>query len=191
MPYPKSRSQNLDRSGEEVAGATLRPDELRLAWIDLELAPQTQNLDVHAAIEHFLVVHAAGGEQLLAAQYLLRRLEKGGQQVELAGRERGGLSSWRRQSARPHAELPPGKAVANALRILARSTLGGFGSAHDGAHPRQQLEHTERLGQVVVRAQFEADDPIRLLTAMTGHQNDRHVRSATEAAHEVEAVLVG
>src|SRR5262249_8863237 len=97
MQYPKSRSQYLDRRREDVAGATLRPDELRLAWIDLEFAPQSQNLDVHAAIEHFLVVHAAGGEQLLAAQYLLRRPEKGGQQVELAGRERSGFSVWRRQ----------------------------------------------------------------------------------------------
>src|SRR5262245_54386626 len=64
MQYPKSRSQYLDRRREDVAGATLRPDELRVAWIDLELASQSQNLDVHAAIEHFLVVHAAGGEQL-------------------------------------------------------------------------------------------------------------------------------
>ena len=69
----RSRSQYLDWRREDVAGAALRPDELRLAWVDFELAPQSQNLDVHAAIEHFRVVHAAGGEQLLAAQYLLRR----------------------------------------------------------------------------------------------------------------------
>jgi hypothetical protein len=61
-----ARSQNLDRRRENVAGAAFCPDELRLAWIGLELAAQPQNLDVYAAIEHLLVVHPGSGEQLLS-----------------------------------------------------------------------------------------------------------------------------
>src|SRR5262245_38626027 len=72
VPCIESRSQNLDRRGENIAGTAFCLDQLRLALIGLELAAQSQNLNVNAAIEHLLVVHPTGGEQLLAGQYLLR-----------------------------------------------------------------------------------------------------------------------
>jgi hypothetical protein len=66
------QSQNLGWHTENVTRTTLRFDELRVAWIGLQLATLTENLNVDAAIENLFVMHAARGEQLLAAQYLLR-----------------------------------------------------------------------------------------------------------------------
>src|SRR5262245_2489796 len=66
------QSQDLDRSREDVAGPTFGLDQPGIAWVGLELASQPQNLDVDAAVEHALVVHPAGGKELLAAQYLFR-----------------------------------------------------------------------------------------------------------------------
>jgi hypothetical protein len=65
------RSQDFDGNGEYVTGAALGLDQLRLARIDFELAAQAQNLNVDAAVEYFLMVNAAGGQQLLSAQHLL------------------------------------------------------------------------------------------------------------------------
>src|SRR5262249_10123623 len=65
-------SRHLDRGVEHIAGAALGLDQPGLARIGLELAAQAQDLDVDAAIEHFLVVHAARGEELLAAEHVMR-----------------------------------------------------------------------------------------------------------------------
>ena len=40
------------------------------------LAAQAQDLNVDASVENFIVVHAAGAEQMLPAQHSLRRLQK-------------------------------------------------------------------------------------------------------------------
>jgi hypothetical protein len=80
-------SEDLHRSGEHVTRTPLGPDELRRAGIDLQLAAQAQDLHVDAAIEDLLVMEMRGGEQLLAAQHLLRRSEERSQQAELANGE--------------------------------------------------------------------------------------------------------
>jgi hypothetical protein len=61
-----SRSQNLDLCRQHVAGPAFGLDALRLTWIDRKLASQPENLDIDAAVEHFLVVQPAGGTQLLS-----------------------------------------------------------------------------------------------------------------------------
>jgi hypothetical protein len=93
LPHPTQdqrrlwRSQDFYRQRKHVADAAFRPDELRLARIAFELAAQPQDLNVHAAVEHLFIVHAAGGKQLFAAQHLLGRAQERGQQVELASRQ--------------------------------------------------------------------------------------------------------
>src|SRR5262249_15245882 len=49
----------------------------------------------------------------------------------------------------------------------------------------------EWFDHVVVGAQFEADDPIRFLTSMTGDKDNGHVRTAAKVTQEVQAVFVG
>ena len=55
----------------------------------------------------------------------------------------------------------------------------------DAAH---QLAQAERLGQVVVRAQLEADDLVHLLVARRQEQHRRLVARAAQPAQHLEAV---
>src|SRR3954447_24907901 len=71
---------------KNVSHPALRPNQLRLTWICLELSAQPENLDINAAIEHLVIVHPARSEELLAAEHALWRLQEGHQQIELAPR---------------------------------------------------------------------------------------------------------
>jgi hypothetical protein len=57
------------------------------------------------------------------------------------------------------------------------------------ADTRQQLPKAERLGDVVVGAEFEADHPIDLVVAMAGGDDYRDVGSRPDLAQQVETVL--
>src|SRR5262245_23247566 len=135
-------------------------------------------------------MYAARGEKLLAAQHLLRRPEKGGQEIEFAGRQRRNVTGWRRQPARAHVEFPAGEAVANALLIPARAKFCRLGSPQHGAHPGEEFAQAEWFDHVVVGPEFEADDSIRFLAPMTGDKDNGDVRTAAEATQEVQAVFV-
>jgi hypothetical protein len=58
------------------------------------------------------------------------------------------------------------------------------------AHAGRQLARREGLRDVVVCAQLEADDPIRLLAA-GGQHDDRQARARPDPAAELEAVHAG
>jgi len=63
-------------------------------------------------------------------------------------------------------------------------------SSHDGAYAGEQLAEPERLDDVVVRSQFEAENTIDLL-ATSGDDDDRYVRARTELTTHVGAVDIG
>jgi hypothetical protein len=77
------------------------------------------------------------------------------------------------------------------------------GAAQDGADPQHQLPHAERLGQVVVRADLEADHPVDLLALggqhehrdlaglLGGAQPAAHLGSGQVGQHEIEHHQVG
>src|SRR5947209_7287675 len=60
-------SERLDRHGEHVADPARRLDDARRARVLLELAAQSEDLDVDAAIEDVLV-DAGGLQEMLARQ---------------------------------------------------------------------------------------------------------------------------
>ena len=66
---------------------------------------------------------------------------------------------------------------------------GGAGAAEQRLDARQQLAHVERLGQVVVGAELEADDAVDDLPARGQHQQRRLHAASAEVAADVEAVL--
>jgi hypothetical protein len=68
----------LDRQREHIAHTTLGLDDGGGAGVDLELAPQPQDLHIDAAIEHILV-NAGRLQQVLAGKRALRCVEKGDQ----------------------------------------------------------------------------------------------------------------
>jgi hypothetical protein len=100
-----------------------------------------------------------------------------GQQVELANRQRhrpagdSHLAGGRIDGHVPGAQRHGALAVA------------GPGPAQHAAHPGDELAGAERLDDVVVGAQLQADDPVRLV-ALGGQHDDRgRVLGADLAAH--------
>ena len=56
-----------------------------------------------------------------------------------------------------------------------------------GFDPRQQLHHLERLGDVVVGAELQADDLVDDLAARGQHDHRRLDAAPAQLAHDVEA----
>ena len=63
-------------------------------------------------------------------------------------------------------------------------------AAQDGADARRQFARVEGLGEVVVGAQFEADDAVDILAA-GGEHHDRNFALLAQAAEDFEAVDAG
>ena len=89
-------------------------------------------------------------------------------------------SSARR--ARSSTSRPP-------TRSGAATRSGSSDAPRDGTDAGDQLAQPERLDDVVVGAELEADDSIRFLAAR-GHDDDRHLRPLAQPAADVEAVHV-
>jgi hypothetical protein len=69
--------ESLDWKGKHVANAALGANDARCARIGLQLAPQSEDLDVDAAVKNILV-YSRCLQQVLAAEWPLGRVEKGG-----------------------------------------------------------------------------------------------------------------
>jgi hypothetical protein len=80
--------------------------------------------------------------------------------------------------------------VAEGQRLVARLFRRGAGSPQDRAHARDDLPGAERLDDVVVGAELEADDAVGLVAA-GGEHDDRHLRGAADLTADVEARSVG
>ena len=71
-----------------------------------------------------------------------------------------------------------------------RVLLARLRAAEDGVNARRQLARVERLGQIVVGADLQADDAIDVLAAGR-EQNDGNDESPPKLAQNLEAVLLG
>ena len=74
--------QRLYPHVEQITGAALRPDVLRLARIGLDLAPQPEDLDIDGAVVHLGAMEPREVEQLLAREHPARRGAERLQQTE-------------------------------------------------------------------------------------------------------------
>ena len=90
-----------------------------------------------------------------------------------------------------HGDLAGGGIERHAVHLQAR---GGGGArlvaAQDGAHAGHQLARVEGLGQVIVGAQFQADDAVHVVGAGGQHEH-RHVALLAQPAQDFEAVQPG
>jgi hypothetical protein len=124
--------------------------------------------------------------------HLLQDLRARHDGARLAREQRQEVELLRRQveltavdacTAPAHVELERPHARAARRRPLARAP-------RHSADAGQQLAEAERLDDVVVRTQLEADDAVDLLALGRDH-DDRHVGAGTELAADGEAVHVG
>ncbi len=75
-------------------------------------------------------------------------------------------------------------------RRLGGLGLGGLDAPQDGAHAGDHLGAAERLDDVVVGAELEPDDAVRLGPA-GGEDDDRDAAAGADRAADVAAVAVG
>ena len=73
---------------------------------------------------------------------------------------------------------------------VASARVVGLTAAQDGLHPGDELARAERLGDVVVGAELEAEDAVDLAVA-GGEEQHRHVARGAQSAAHLEAVDVG
>src|SRR5258706_5212850 len=122
-------------------------------------------------------------EQLVAGQDGAAVLDEVAKQLDLERRELD------RRPFAPH--LGAAKVDVNGAESVGIRGVRGHGprAAQQRFDARQQLHHLERLGQIVVGAEFQADDAVYDLAARGEHQDRRLNAALAEIAADVEAVL--
>ena len=178
---------------QDVAGAADRLDDPRIVDVRLELLAQPPDLDVDGPVERRRLAPAGLLEQEVAGQDAAGMGEEDGKQVELAAGQRHLPPAGIEQPARRQVELPVGEAIAPGRRLRrGRAGRGGRGQgpAQHRLDPRQQLAQVERLGDVVVGADFEADDLVDRI-APSGDDDEAAVPVLAQLPGDREPVLAG
>jgi hypothetical protein len=112
------------------------------------------------------------------------------QHRELAGRQRDRLAALRQPAQR---EIELERSEADDLDLLGRRA-GGLGRRAAPQHrvdPREQLARVERLGQIVVGADLEADDAVDILDLRSQHDDRRRIVGGAQAPADRQPVLAG
>src|SRR5690242_19913653 len=140
-------SEAFDRQGKHVADAALGSNDARRTRIGLELAPQSQDLNIDAAVENVLM-HARGLQQVLSAEGPLGCIEKGGQQRIFAFGQRNFSPVGVAETPSPPLQLPAAELASASLRIAARHRTSGLLASQHGANARQEFAQAERLRDI-------------------------------------------
>jgi len=121
--------------------------------------------------------------QLLARKDPAGMPGKGQQQIELIGGQ-DFLFAINPHRARSGIDLEPAEAQPGLVPFWIAPP------PQDRLEPRQQLARVERLGQIIIGAEFEPDNPVGVLAARGQHQ-DRHVALRAQAAADFEPIDIG
>ena len=137
---------------------------------------------------------------VVTRQHARRAAEEHLQHVELGRGEVAVLAGLRNEFAPVDVENPAVErqplsaactndgAIAAVGQRLAVSLCAAIVAPEDSAHARQNFPDVERLGDVVVGAEFQPDDAIDRVT-FAGDHDDRHVVGRPHGPRDVEAVL--
>src|SRR3954471_15026436 len=85
---------------------------------------------------------------------------------------------------------PAVKSVSAPFGIMGARGTSHLVSPQDRADPREQFPETERLGDVIVGTEFEADDTVDFITTMPRGDDDRNVRMGANLPQEVQPVIL-
>mmetsp|Transcript_21671 Transcript_21671/g.84405 ORF Transcript_21671/g.84405 Transcript_21671/m.84405 type:complete len:428 (+) Transcript_21671:1981-3264(+) len=193
---PRSARQDWARGSrvlvghEDVAHAPDGLDVARLGRVGLEHLAQPRDLHVQAAVEGLELAAAGELGQLVAAQGLARVAHQGLEHRELAGGQRQ-LLAVLGQPAQREVELEG--AEGDGHRLLARRARG-FGRRAAAQHrvdAGQQFARIEGLGEIVVRADLQADDAVHVLDLGGQHDDGRAVVGGAQPAADGQAVFAG
>src|SRR5687767_9780119 len=171
--------------GKRVPDSTDRLDEGRMRGVVLELVAQVAHVDV----DRLLVLV----ESLVIAQQV-EELGAGVDAARLAGEVPEDLELGRGQADAALAALDaPPVEVDQQVLVADDATADRVGevavrTAQERLDPAQQLAQAERLGQVVVGAQLQADDLVDLLVAGGEHEHRGFRARGAQPAEDLEAV---
>jgi hypothetical protein len=148
--------------------------------------PQPAHAHVDAAIERVEVAATDETQQLGTRQQPRRALEQHRQQPILGTAQGRNRAVGVRQRARRHVEMPVRELVSDRFRVRLLRLLAR--APQHGANAPEQLAGTEGLGQIVVRADLEADDAIDLIAERRQH-DDRQVGRRAQLAADFKTAL--
>src|SRR5205823_3759031 len=150
--------------------------------IVLEFPAKPPDLDIDRSVEWPCFSIAGEIEQPIAGQHLIGVIYKSGEQVEFPGGQPDLLTRGREQLPAGEIEVPAGE---SGPRFGYRLPLcvAARGPAQHALDPRQQLPQVKRLGQVVVRSHFEANDAVDDLAA-AGQDDDPDARLLAKRTSE-------
>jgi hypothetical protein len=185
----RQQQPGAEAYGASSSGAAKRKPTPRTVWMyrgvagsspSLRLQPAHVDVERLRRPEPVLVPDAA--HQVLAADDAAGVARELGEQVELLAAELDLLPA--------DADPARGQVDVEVVHRDRRRLLGPGGPAQHGADARDHLRGAERLDDVVVGAELEADDAVGLGPAGGDHDH-RDVRVAAQPAADVAAVAVG
>jgi hypothetical protein len=142
---------------------------------------------VDRAVVDFIVVHAAGIEQLIARENLLRGGEQGGEQVEFAVRQVN-VARIALEPAGSQVELEFGESIGANLAALGLCDSSALRPSQHCADARQQLTGAEGLGQIVICTELESHDAVGFI-ADAGEHDNRYCRLVAECPDQGHAIF--
>jgi hypothetical protein len=147
------------------------------------------DLVVDGAVKDLRCPPAGQIEQLLAAEHETRALQKHGQQAELGRGESDLGPIVADQPALVRIERPAVEDQPTSRKAAARH-FGPLAPAQDRLDPGQKLTRVEGLGQIVVRADLQTDDPVGFVPQGGQHQ-DRDGAACAQPPADRQPVLAG
>src|ERR1700704_5054206 len=182
-------SERFDRPREDIADAALRLNHVRRTRIDLQFAPQPQDLDIDASIENILV-NSGGLQQMLPRERPLRCFEKGQQQRIFAFAQRDRRRIAIEESPATPFKLPAIESVPASLRIMSTCNPPHFLPPQYRADAGKQFSEAEGFYDVVVGTEFETDDAIDFVGTMAGRDDHRNIRMRTNFPQQVQPIIL-
>src|SRR5437867_2081055 len=185
----------LARRREQVAAASDRANDRGLGRVDLDLAPDAHDAQIDGSVEGFGVARIGQLQQPFARQHPLRIGREHFQQAEFGRRQRVLVAFVVAQ--RLGFEVEPFGAEPYQLllldlcsRSLRSRRLGRRAAAKHRADARHQFAQLAGFCDVVVGAEFEADDAVDRACGRRQH-DDGNVDAALQVANDREPVFLG
>ena len=155
------------------------------AGIGVDLAAEVADEGVDGALVAFVFVAAGPVDELVAGEYPARDAGQGGEEFPFGGGEAGGLAV--------RGDLVAGLvdeqlAAAVGRRLVTAAVTSG--AAEDGADPEHHFAGAERLGDVVIGAEFQAVDAVGG-GGLGGEHQDRDGRLGADFTGDVLTGHVG
>ncbi|CAG9268642.1 hypothetical protein PCAR4_80005 [Paraburkholderia caribensis] len=174
---------------EHIADAAHRLNAARRSRVVFEQTPQAPHGHVDAALRHFRIRPMQQIDDARARQRFHRMLREHFEQRIFAARQLDGFVVAKERARR---EVQPEAAEHERLAMLGGGRFGmQLMAAQHGMNAREQFLRHERLAEIVVRAEFEADHAVHAIGARRQHDDGNRVAAGAQLLERRESVDAG